>query len=103
EPGRYEETFVRSFTVQTAEMLHGAGPTWTLGIPYTGDVWESSDYSENAYLTKDSDVVDARGIAPGGKRWRYLGRFGESVSYYEPAPARAALFDRALNGVCAAR
>ncbi len=101
EPGRYEDTFVRAFTLAgSAEMLHGAGAHWSLGIPYTGDVWESSDYSEYSFLGKGADIVDARGTAPGGKRWRYLGRFGESVSYYEAEPATAAAFDRVIDGVC---
>jgi len=107
EQGRYEQTFVRTFTIHTpassAEMLHGAGPSWTLGIPYTGDVWESADYSESAYTWGGSDIVDARGRGPAGKLWRYFGRFGESISYYEAAPAAAALFDRAISGVCASK
>ncbi len=103
DQGHYEDTFVRAFTLSSAaEMLHGAGPHWSLGIPYTGDVWESSDYSEHSFQGKGADIVDARGIAPGGKRWRYLGRFGESVSYYEAEPATAAAFDRLIDGVCLA-
>jgi hypothetical protein len=106
EQGRYEDTFVRAFTLphgsSAAEMLHGAGPHWSLGIPYTGDVWESSDYAEHTYAASGSDVIDARGTAPGGKRWRFLGRYGESVSYYEADPATAAAFDRTLDGVCLA-
>ena len=106
EQGRYEDTFVRAFTLAgseaSGEMLHGAGAHWSLGIPYTGDVWESSDYSEHSFIGKGADVIDARGIAPGGKRWRYLGRFGESVSYYEAEPATAAAFDRVIDGVCLA-
>lgn len=106
EQGRYEDTFVRAFTVQSAdrttELLHGAGPTWSLGIPYTGDVWESSHYSERALPGDGSDVVDARGVAPDGRRWRYLGRYGESASYYEADPPAATLLDRVLDGVCLA-
>jgi len=105
DQGRYEDTFVRAFTLPrgsggSGEMLHGAGPHWSLGIPYTGDVWESSEYSEHGYIAGGDDIVDARGTAPGGKRWRYLGRFGESVSYYEADAATAAAFDRALDSVC---
>jgi hypothetical protein len=104
DQGHYEETFVRAFTLPdgSSEMLHGAGAHWSLGIPYTGDVWESADYSERSYIANGADIVDARGTAPGGKRWRYLGRFGESVSYYEANPATAATFDRVIDGVCLA-
>lgn len=100
EQGRYEDTFVRAFTAGSTELLHGAGPSWSLGIPYTGDVWESSQYLEHTYTAKGADIIDARGVAPDGKRWRYLGRFGESASYYEADPAASALLDRVLDGVC---
>jgi hypothetical protein len=105
DQGRYEDTFVRAFTFSrgSEEMLHGAGPHWSLGIPYTGDVWESSEYSERSYLAGGADIVDARGTAPGGKHWRFLGRFGESVSYYEADINTAAAFDRVIDGVCLAR
>jgi hypothetical protein len=106
DQGHYEDTFVRAFTLPNgssgAEMLHGAGPHWSLGIPYTGDVWESSDYTEHGYIGSGSDVIDARGTAPGGKHWRYLGRFGESLSYYEADAATAAAFDRVIDGACLA-
>ena len=104
DQGSYEDTFVRAFTFPpgSGEMLHGAGPHWSLGIPYTGDVWESTNYTEHGYIGTGSDIVDARGTAPGGRRWRYLGRFGESVSYYEADPATAAAFDRLIDGVCIA-
>jgi hypothetical protein len=103
EQGHYEDTFVRSLTLPDGgEMLHGAGAHWSLGIPYTGDVWESADYSEHGYIANGDDIVDARGIAPGGKLWRYLGRFGESISYYEAEQGTAAAFDRVIDGVCLA-
>ena len=106
DPGRYETTVVRSFTIRAqngaGELLHGAGPTWSLGIPYTGDVWESTEYSEKTYQWNGSDVIDARGRGPDGKRWRYLGRFGESASYYEAGESTAAAFDRIMDGVCIA-
>jgi hypothetical protein len=108
EQGTYDETVTQMFRLQTRdgqrELLHGSGPMWSLGVPFTGDVWESIEYQESAYLvgTGDSDVVDARGKTPDGKLWRYLGRFGESASYYEVDDAGAALLDRVLDGACIA-
>jgi hypothetical protein len=103
DPGHYEDTFVRAYTLPGGqEMLHGAGPHWSLGIPYTGDVWESSDYAEHSYAASGVDVIDARGTSPGGKRWRYLGRYGESVTYYEADRETAVAFDRILDGACLA-
>jgi hypothetical protein len=106
DQGRMGDSVMREFMVPTVdglrEILFGGGPTWSLGIPYTGDVWESSDYSERAYTVGDSDVIDAHGKTAGGKLWRYVGTFGESASYYEVDPRDAALPDRFLDGACVA-
>ncbi|HYL38875.1 MAG TPA: carboxypeptidase-like regulatory domain-containing protein [Bryobacteraceae bacterium] len=106
EQGRMGDSVMREFMVPTVdgprEILFGSGPTWSLGIPYTGDVWESADYSERSYTAGDSDVIDARGKTAAGKLWRYVGTFGESASYYEVDPHDAALPDRFLDGACAA-
>ena len=82
------------------ELLFGSGANWSLGIPYTGDVWEASEYSEKTYTIGDLDVVDARGKTAEGKAWRYVGTFGESASYYEVDPKDTRLPDRLLDGVC---
>ena len=106
DQGRMGDSVMREFMVPTIdglrEVLFGSGPTWSLGIPYTGDVWESFDYSERSYTIGDSDVIDARGKTSGGKLWRYVGTFGESASYYEVDPRDAALPDRFLDGACVA-
>jgi len=106
EQGSMGDSVMREFMVPTSdglrEVLFGSGPTWSLGIPYTGDVWESAEYSERDYTLGDLDVIDARGKTTGGKLWRYVGTFGESASYYEVDAHDAALPDRFLDGVCAA-
>ena len=108
EQAAYDDTVTQMFRLETKngqrELLHGNGPMWSLGVPFTGDVWESIEYHESAYLvgTGDSDVVDARGKMPDGNLWRYLGRFGESASYYEVDEAGAAQLDRVLDGACIA-
>jgi hypothetical protein len=106
EQGSMGDSVMREFMVPTSdglrEVLFGSGPTWSLGIPYTGDVWESAEYSERDYTLGDLDVIDARGKTTGGKLWRYVGTFGESASYYEVDARAAALPDRFLDGVCAA-
>jgi len=102
--GRMGESTSRAFLVATRdgprEILLGSGPMWSLGIPYTGDVWESIDYSEKSFAIDDSEIIDARGKTIDGKLWRYLGRFGESASYYEMDARDAALADRFLDGAC---
>ena len=104
DQGRMGDSIMREFMVPTAdgprEVLFGTGPTWSLGIPFTGDIWESVDYSEKDYTIDDSDVIDARGKTSDGKVWRYVGTFGESASYYQVDPRDAALPDRFLDGVC---
>ena len=105
EQGRMGDSVMREFMVATTdgprEVLFGTGPTWSLGIPFTGDIWESIEYKERDYILGDSDVIDARGTTSDGKVWRYVGTFGESASYYEVQPRDAALPDRFLDGVCA--
>lgn len=102
--GRMGESTSRAFLVATRdgprEILLGSGPMWSLGIPYTGDVWESAEYSEKSFAIDDSEIIDARGKTMDGKLWRYLGRFGESASYYEVDERDAALADRFLDGAC---
>jgi hypothetical protein len=102
--GRMGESTSRAFLVAThdgpREILLGSGPMWSLGIPYTGDVWESTEYSEKSFAIGDSEIIDARGKTLDGKLWRYLGRFGESASYYEVDARDAALADRFLDGAC---
>ncbi len=104
DQGRMGDSTMREFMVPTSigphEVLFGTGPTWSLGIPFTGDVWESVEYSEKDYILGDSDVIDARGKNSDGKLWRFVGTFGESASYYEVDPSDAALPDRFLDGVC---
>jgi len=105
EQGQMGDSVMREFMVPTGdgphEVLFGTGPTWSLGIPFTGDVWESVEYSEKDYVSGDSDVIDARGKTSDGKLWRFVGTFGESASYYQVAPRDAALPDKFLDGVCA--
>jgi hypothetical protein len=107
DQGRMGDSTMREFMVPTGdgprEVLFGTGPTWTLGIPFTGDVWESLEYAEKDYIDGDSDVIDARGKTVDGKVWRFVGTFGESASYYQVDPGDAALPDKFLDGVCAPR
>jgi len=105
DQGRMGDSTMREFMVPTTdgprEVLFGTGPSWSLGIPFTGDVWESVEYSEKDYINGESDVIDARGKTIDGKLWRFVGTFGESASYYQVDPRDASLPDKFLDGVCA--
>ena len=86
-------------------IVHGHGPTWSLGIPISSDVWEAAEYSETSYGVPGFDndnvvIVDARGKTASGKGWRYLGMVGESASYHDLDEPTARILDRAIDGAC---
>jgi hypothetical protein len=88
-------------------MSHSGGPMWGFGRPYDEDVWSSAEYSEKTYrygsnFNDTNFVIDAKGKTKAGKYWRFVGRFGESAAYHHVDQESAALFDRALDGVCIA-
>jgi len=81
-------------------IFHAAGPLWSAGSPSVYDVWKLVKYSETVLMAGEWPVIDARGEYPDGKRWRFLGRYSETVSYSEVDPAVARVLDQVLDGVC---
>jgi hypothetical protein len=79
---------------------HGLGALWGLGIPFGNEVHRSVKYSETHYRVGGAYVTDARGEYANGKRWRFVGMFGESADYRDMEPEIAEKFDRVLDGVC---
>jgi len=98
---------VRNYIITAANeptgIRHGSGPVWSFGRPVDTDVWKSVEYSEVIYVADKLAILDARGRTPDGKRWRYLGRFGESASYSGVGDDAAQLLDRVLDGMCVRR
>lgn len=86
---------------RSAFMLHGRGYAWSTGFPLDSVVWASVEYDESVFEIGAIRIVDARGRTADGKRWRFLGRFTETISYGPLPPQEAAIFDRAIDGVCA--
>jgi hypothetical protein len=82
-------------------ITHGSGPMWSFGLPRVQYVWRSVRYDEVTYDLGRRTVIDARGQLPDGLRWRSLGMFGESASYYDVDPVSAAVLDKFLDGACA--
>lgn len=83
-----------------AAILHGSGSNWSFGIPSAEDVWQSIRYEEVVFDVRGRRIIDARGQLSNGKRWRYLGSFGESASYSDVEEASARVLDRVLDGAC---
>jgi hypothetical protein len=94
----------RAYTVKTLEgsrsIGHGSGPMWTFGTPLDADVWRSVEYEGTTYPDGKLFIVDARGRNAEGKRWRYLGKFGESASYRDADELVARTLDDVLDGMC---
>jgi hypothetical protein len=89
---------------ERAGIMHGQGPSWSLGLPRARDVWESREYSERDYVWgPELIVVDARGKSADGTAWRYLGTLGESASYSGvKSDVLVQVLDRVLDGFCMA-
>ena len=92
----------RSYYVETRlgreGIAHGSGPSWSYGMPNDGDVWRSIKYEEITYDARPFTIIDARGQMKDGKRWRFLGKPGESASYSYMDAATAKIFDKFLDG-----
>ena len=79
---------------------HGSGPNWSFGTPSDTDVWASVTYEETTFDFTSQTIIDARGQFSNGKRWRYLGTFGESASYADVDGPTAKILDQFLDGAC---
>jgi len=105
--GRDADYGIRSYIVKTGSgpvgIRHGSGPMWSFGMPVDTDVWKSVEYTEATYVQDELVILDARGRTASGKRWRYLGRFGESASYSDVDEDTSRILDRMLDGMCVRR
>lgn len=79
---------------------HGSGPMWSFGLPLDADVWRSVQYQEATYKKNVFIITAARGQFSDGKRWRYLGMFGETADYSDVEPATAGILDKFMDGAC---
>ena len=79
---------------------HGVGGMWSFGVPTGPETCSSSDFEETAYEADGFPVVDARGKAPDGTLWRYLGMFGDSADYGKVDEKTAKILNRVLDRTC---
>ena len=75
----------------------GKGALWSLGIP-NKKLLESSISIEKR--ERKPYGADYRGIQENGKRWRFVGFIGESITYTNASEEVARYFDSIIDGVC---
>lgn len=94
----------RAYEVKTATgrhyLQHGYGPLWSFGTPGDMNLRDSISYEEIRY--KDG-VTKARGTLKDGTIWRFLGLFGETISYATNDAAAARKLDTLFAAACVAR
>jgi hypothetical protein len=102
--GRDIDYGIRVYYVKTNEgrkgIRHGSGPFWSYGTPSDPDVWRTIRFEETTFVAGGQSITDARGQLASGRRWRYLGRFGESADYSDVDEATAKILDKVLDGAC---
>ena len=96
----------RTYTVKTSSgkhyLRHGYGPMWGVGEPLPHYLQVSRSYAETTYAGR-ANITAARGELADGTRWRFLGTFGETISYQTKDGEAARRFDLMLDGVCLER
>jgi hypothetical protein len=94
----------RAYEVKTATgkhyLQHGYGPMWSFGTPSEMRLRDSTTYEEIRY--KDG-VTKARGTLKDGTMWRFLGLWGETISYATKDAEAARKLDALFDAACVAR
>jgi hypothetical protein len=90
-----------------AQLRHDYGPTLSAGLPIQPVLAELTDVDDrDVRLVLDADhqevvpITDVRGRLANGRRYRYVGMFGELFEYSGLTDADAAFFDRMLDAMC---
>jgi hypothetical protein len=96
----YSMRFYRLKAKKEFGIRHGWGPMWSAGFPTSDRFINGMEYSEVQIGWEGLYLVDARGIDSEGKRWRFLGRYGESADYGGLDIESTRVLDRVLDGVC---
>lgn len=76
------------------------GPNSTPGRPSERLTEASRSIESRAWTYESRQGVDAKGVAEDGKRWRYLGTYGEFFGYEGVSDDAASFFDSLLDNVC---
>ena len=91
--------FVKN-TEGSSAIRHGAGFNWSNGLPLNQEIWRLTQYQEVSYSAGDRQILSARGQLSDGKKWRYLGMAGETVTYSNVDGATTKTLDQFLDGAC---
>jgi len=95
---------VESYEFETPAGLktirHGSGALWSFGTPVNSYVWASMKYQEILFSHGRGTILEARGELKNGNRWRFLGKFGETVMYYDVEPESALVLDKFFDSAC---
>ena len=89
-----------------AELRHAQGPTFTEGLPLDAVLSDLSDVDDRDVRLVDPGypnglpISDVRGRFANGRRYRYVGIFGERFEYSGLTDADAGFFDRMLDAMC---
>jgi hypothetical protein len=86
-------------------LRHGWGPLWGAGYPGDHFLEAPGAYEERTYrqFTQEMPLTIARGRTAGGKLWRMVGVFGETIEYETSDPEAARKLDVWMDRVCVAR
>jgi len=82
---------------------HGFGPLWSSGFPPRGVLVGLSDLQErNVQYRPDVGLqgVEYRATHSDGTSMRWVGVFGETISYEHAPKAAAELFDKIIDSLC---
>jgi hypothetical protein len=97
----YSDYAIRFGPKQAPAWLRGIyGPTATSGAVPPDWLLLSTEVSQREWNFGDLKGVDSKGRLANGNYWRYFGRYGESVRYYDVPADAAAYFDGILNNAC---
>ena len=98
------DTVSREFRISipggSAVLRHSGGVLWGGGFvgSISSMVWQSVEYREQAYDTRD--VLDARGQTPAGRFWREFTKLGDSALYMDVDADAAAQLDQVIDSAC---
>ncbi|MBA2621150.1 MAG: hypothetical protein H0U87_08115 [Acidobacteria bacterium] len=97
----YENYYVGFGKKKNRVWLSGIhGPTASGGKVSKDWLSTSSDITQRTWKFGKDEGVDTKGKLANGNYWRYLGRLGEEIKYYDVPSEAATYFDSIIKGLC---
>jgi hypothetical protein len=85
---------------------HGHGPNWSHGVPSVWFLSNAATYEETSFnsgIPGSLNITTACGVLTDGTHWRFLGKYGETISYQTKDAEAAAKLDTIFDTVCLQR